>query len=47
MTKPKSGASSKRGSGNNIKRQYLAKREDWELEGKSSYIVFLIIAFEV
>ena len=46
MTRSRSGAGSKRGSGNNIIRQYLAKLEDWELGGKSSYIVYLVIAFE-
>ena len=47
MTRSRSGASSKRGSGSIIKRQYLAKLEDWELGGKSSYIVYLVIAFEI
>ena len=47
MTRSRSGAGSKRGSGNNIIRQYLAKLEDWELGGKSSYIVYLVIAFEI
>lgn len=45
MAKSRSGASSKRVSGSNIKRQYLAKLEDWELEGKSSHIVFCILHF--
>ena len=46
MTKSKSGISSKRASGNNIKKQYLAKLEDWELEGKSSYIVFSVFLLD-